>query len=74
MEFHMINGGIDHVCTYRKDDIFMQRQLVQSFTLYGSGGKGLGHIPFCGIFYPKTGFGNKLFQHFWFNSAPACFV
>ena len=33
--------GIAHARAYIKDDIFMQRQLVQSFTYYWSWGEGL---------------------------------
>ena len=52
--------SIAPACTNRKDDIFMQRQLVQNFTyIYWSGGKGHvhwlsthggGHILICGVF------------------------
>ena len=35
--------GIAHACAYRKDDIFMQRRLVQSFTYYIYMGVGARH-------------------------------
>ena len=35
--------GIAHACTNRKDNIFMQRRLVQNFTNIIEGGKGLVH-------------------------------
>ena len=35
--------GIAHKRTNRKDDIFMQRRLVQSFTYILEGGEGLAH-------------------------------
>ena len=40
--------GIAHVHTFRKDDIFMQRPLLHSFTyIYGSRGKGPKAPRFC---------------------------
>ena len=55
--------GIAHTQTNRKDEIFMQSQLVQNFTFILEGVKGLvhwrskhgaGHIPLCGIFSNGT--------------------
>ena len=39
--------GIAHVRTNRKDDIFMQRQLMQSFTYIWQWGQGTKSPEFC---------------------------
>ena len=55
--------SIAHARTNRKDDIFIQRRLVQSFTYILEWGSkelvhkgsthGAGYIPLCGIFFAK---------------------
>ena len=45
LEFHMmiIMYAALHIAAYIKDDIFMQKQLVQTLHIYRNGGKGLVH-------------------------------
>ena len=63
--------GFAHARTNRKDNIFMQRRLVQNFTFILEWGQGTcsllidaaqtsPHIPLCGIFSDREGCGLRI--------------